>query len=115
MNWKAVAGAATVAGVMFGIGGGWLLRHDVAVVTQENNRREIEQLKSQYNDMKLTMDRMNAYNLSFYMWSVRVSERMQWPAPPEPRFYLPSRLDGRREPPDGFIAGELPDVPPTVP
>lgn len=74
-----------LVGIVMGGLGGFLVRHDVQVVTQAG-------LRSDVDSIKLQGERTNAYVRSIYMWAVRVSNRNGWQEPmPADEMLLPMK------------------------
>lgn len=80
----------TAAGVIAGLLGGWLMRHDYQTVTARDVQNKLESQGRAIEQLRLAQDRANAYALSTYGWNMQVSSRMGWPMPPKPEFFLPA-------------------------
>jgi hypothetical protein len=86
-RWGTIIATATLAA---GLLGGYLARRDYQITTDTETQVRLRTLETSLGQARLQMDRMTAYLLSNYAWNVAVSERMKWPAPPEPKFFLPA-------------------------
>lgn len=85
--WGAVAVAVTLLLA-------YLARRDAQTVAATETRAEIGKLHAEVIDLRLTVDRLNAYALANYRWTIQVAGKMGWPDPPEPKFFLPQNNYG---------------------
>jgi len=104
IHWAAVT---TGIGIILGLAGGWLARRDYQIVTDERVQTRLAAMENALGAMRMQADRSHAYQIASYVWAVKVAQKLDWPSPPEPQFYLPSR--SVPEPPGaGVYAQEAP-------
>ena len=89
---KGIAWGAIAICVTLGLA--YLARRDAQTVAATEVRTELQALKKDAVTLNLAMDRVNAYALANYRWTIQVAGRMGWPDPPEPKFFLPQNNYG---------------------
>lgn len=84
----------TLAGIVSGAVGGYLVRHDVQTVTMANVSNDLVTLK---NESALT----HAYTAALYYWAIKTSAKQGIDPPADPKNFLP--LDFIHPGPPAFI------------